>query len=350
MVLSFLNSHSIENYQDIREYCLTNGIISQCIDISYSGMKKKQKNMGPIIDNIMTQIVNKFGHLLWWAPYESMPESFQLKKILMIGIDVYHSKKTYREEEKIFRRRRSLASMIASFITMENGNIVYKHYNNVYEKEAGEEILQKDFEKQDLGDFIKDVLHEFGRPDIIIVYRDGVAESQIFHVVENEINQIVEKLKEENIEKDDVDIIYSVIQKRIHVRFIAQVGDECKNPPPGTVVDDGSISTSFYDETNSNLTYTESFYLIPTSCDLSTVKPVNYIVIRNDTIKNTIPLTDFQNFTFMMCMMYPNWTDAIKLPYPTMLAHKEAYTLGEKCKIQSPNIHPSLRKGSLFYL
>jgi len=80
MVLSFLNSHSIENYQDIREYCLTNGIISQCIDISYSGMKKKQKNMGPIIDNIMTQIVNKFGHLLWWAPYESMPESFQLKK------------------------------------------------------------------------------------------------------------------------------------------------------------------------------------------------------------------------------------------------------------------------------
>jgi len=46
MVLSFLNSHSIENYQDIREYCLTNGIISQCIDISYSGMKKKTKEHG----------------------------------------------------------------------------------------------------------------------------------------------------------------------------------------------------------------------------------------------------------------------------------------------------------------
>jgi len=271
------------------------------------------------------------------------------KKILMIGVDVYHSKKTYHEENKKFKRDKSLASFVAAFISVKNDNTEYIHYNNVVEKESGEEIIRKDFDKQDLGKFVKEALDHFqSRPDIIIVYRDGVAESQLFHVVQHEINQIVETLNQEEIK--DVDVIYSVIQKRIHIRFVANDNDDLlfKNPPPGTVVNDGGITTSFFDEENV-YSRTESFYLVPTLCDLSTVRPVQYIVIYNDKIKNTIPISDFQLFTYYISMMYPNWTDSVKLAYPTQLAHKEAYLIGEKCKIDAPVIHPYL-KSTLFFI
>jgi len=278
-----------------------------------------------------------------------MPDSFQGRKILMLGIDVYHSKKRYKEENKSFTRRRSLAGMIASFITHEKGQVKYKHYNDVYWKEAGVEVdTNKVFESQDIGNFLKDAINSFEEnPDIIIIYRDGVSESQIFAVVNNELKQIISALSDINIDPMDVDIIYSVLQKRIHVRFLAQSNNDYFNPPSGTVVEDCGMRIQISDELG--VTSTNSFYLIPTSCDLSTVKPVNYIVIYNDKIKNTIPLEDFQRFTYLMCFLYPNWTDSIKLPVSTQMAHKLAYTLGENCKFEKPKIHPFLKQ-TLFYL
>jgi len=291
----------------------------------------------------MAQIINKFGLLLWQAPRTSFPEPFQNKSILMIGIDVYHSKKVYHKEKNRFRQRRSIGGFIASFITKDG---VYKNWCDINVHVAREEIIGgnkkvKIDEKEELEgpkttsqdalkQFVEKAIEKFGEtPDILIVYRDGVAESQIQSVKNHELPQVKQAV---GTNQNDTRIIFTIIQKRIHVRFIANEGGKYKNPPPGTVVEDGTIG--------------EGFYLIPTKCDLSTVKPVNYVLIENNT--GTVSLQDLQNFTYIMCHMYPNWTSSIKLPFPTQMAHKIAYTLGE-CKIEDPIINEKL-KDTLFFL
>jgi len=59
-------------------------------------------------------------------------------------------------------------------------------------------------------------------------------------------------------------------------------------------------------------------------------------------------MEQFQTLTFTMCHCYPNWTDAIKLPFPTQLAHKLAYQMGESA-ILKPTIHQDLYQ-TYFYL
>jgi len=199
---------------------------------------------------------------------------------------------------------------------------------------------------QPIGKFLKDALNSFNnkKPDIIIIYRDGVAESQLDDVSDKEIEQVIEALYELNIKKEEIDLIYSVIQKRIHVRFLAKGSDnKFYNPPPGLVTEDGSIK---YEGDNAS---SKSFYLIPTLCDLSTVKPVNFIMIQKEGVRNTISDRDFQNYTYFMCFLYPNWTDSIKTPFVTMMAHKSSYTLGESLPPQQSIIHDFLKR-KLFFL
>lgn len=77
-----------------------------------------------------------------------------------------------------------------------------------------------------------------------------------------------------------------------------------------------------------------------TDCPSGTVKPVRYVVIEDD---KKIPRPDLQQVTNTLCYLYPNWADAIKLPFPTQLAHKLAYLMGE-IKVDDPRLHASLFK------
>jgi len=180
-----------------------------------------------------------------------------------------------------------------------------------------------------LQDFIVRACDEHGvKPDHLIVYRDGVGDSQLEAVRTSEVNQAKNALR-------DAKLVYTVVQKRIHTRFLVEKqSGEVGNPWPGTVIDKDLGSEDYPD-----------FYLIPTKCSLSTVKPVHYIMMHND---NAIPLRDFQSLTYAMCHCYPNWTDSIKLPFPTQLAHKLAFQMGES-QIPKPEIHKDLFK-TYFYL
>jgi len=165
-------------------------------------------------------------------------------------------------------------------------------------------------------------------PDTIIVYRDGVGDSQLEAVRATEVQQVKNASKEAKM-------IYTVVQKRIHTRFMVQKPDGAVgNPPPGTIIARDLGIERFND-----------FYLIPTKSSLSTVKPVHYVILHND---NHIPADQLQSLTFTMCHCYPNWTDSIKLPFPTQLAHKLAYQMGES-QISKPEIHKELHK-TYFYL
>jgi hypothetical protein len=124
-------------------------------------------------------------------------------------------------------------------------------------------------------------------------------------------------------------LTYIVAQKRISTRFMVQTAKgQVGNPCQGTVVDE--FKSTVYDD----------FYLISLLNNISTVKPVRYVVIEDD---KKIPRPDLQQVTNTLCYLYPNWADAIKLPFPTQLAHKLAYLMGE-IKVDDPRLHQSLFK------
>jgi len=131
-------------------------------------------------------------------------------------------------------------------------------------------------------------------------------------------------------------LLFTVIQKNISARFFINNTSEKEwgNPPAGTII------SSFFQTTKY-----EEFYLIPTMSNLSTVKPVRYIILE---YYSNLPRNEFQALTYTMCHLYQNWTGAVKLPFPTQLAHKLAYLIGE-IKTIDPSIHESLRT-KYFYL
>jgi len=277
---------------------------------------------------------------------------------MLVGIDVYHAKKRFLDKQNVYVQRRSIGAFIAVFA--QDGG-VYKTSCNIIEVEARQELLCKadsestgdttsvksqesggrdraaqiilegpEITRQDaLADFITRACQENNvRPDQIIVYRDGVGDSQLEAVRVTEVEQAKRAVKESKL-------IFAVVQKRISTRFLVhKPSGEVGNPWQGTVVDRDLGSEDYPD-----------FYLIPTRCALSTVKPVHYIMMHND---GTLPMEQFHALTYAMCHVYPNWTDSIKLPFPTQLAHKLAFLMGES-QINKPEIHRDLFK-TYFYL
>jgi len=306
----------------------------------------------------MKQILNKFGYLCWWAEIPKCAPSVGSKTLMMIGIDVYHAKKRFIEGSAIYHQRRSIGAFIAVIANKEGG---YRTSCDVVEVAARKELLCKAESDSDntsahsvgsdpnkaadvrleqpvgpeitqanfLQKFIQRSCAEHNvKPDAVVVYRDGVGDSMFEAVRSTEVRQCIEAVR-------DAKLVFTVVQKNIHTRFfVEKQSGEVGNPQPGTVVEQ-------------DLGYVQhpGFFLIPTKCSLSTVKPVHYAILHND---NAIPMRELQQLTFTMCHCYPNWTDSIKLPFPTQLAHKLAFQMGE-CLIPKPEIHKDLYK-TYFYL
>jgi hypothetical protein len=315
--------------------------------------KKIGKDSHNIQFNIIKQIINKMGEFCWTARLETSSPFLKNKTVLIIGVDVFHDKKVFEQQKKRYRQRRSIGGFVGVLIT-KDGKFLSSCAINPHEaraelvggprKEKGEtpaaslpsvigpeEILDRPEGCEDsaLSKFIQRICSENKiQPDHIIVYRDGVAGSQLDAVRDYEVQQVISAVPHPKI-------TYLVLQKGIHTRFFIEGSQGVASPPPGTV---------YYGDLSLYIENYDSFFLIPTTCNLSTVKPVHYILVRND----GLPIQELQQLTYCLCHLYPNWTNSIKLPFPTQAAHKLAYLVGD-LKIDKPVLHAQLNR-SLFYL
>jgi len=337
-------------YGLVKEFSNKQGIISQCINFQKQKSKGEQK--GTICGNIMKQILNKYGFLCWKANVARIAPSLKGKILMLIGVDVYHAKMRFMEKLDVYVQRRSVGAFVAILINVNTGD--YLTSNHVVEVKAKVELLCKaesdsdtssvksdggaatgkhieapEITKEDtLAKFIERSMGEHKvTPDQIIVYRDGVGDSMLDSVSKTEVIQVQHACK-------SAKLIYSVAQKRIHARFFVDAPNRgIGNPAAGTIIQDAVAVTG-----------PQEFYLIPTKCTLSTVRPVRYIILHND---NAVPMAEFQALTYALCHVYPNWPDSITIPFPTQLAHKLAFLLGES--LQQINIHAALNK-NYYYL
>ncbi|KRX70530.1 Protein argonaute-2 [Trichinella sp. T6] len=151
-------------------------------------------------------------------------------------------------------------------------------------------------------------------PEHLIVYRDGVSESQFKMVINNEV-KVFHKAFKQLKENYNPKLTVIVVTKRHNTKFFktdisARTPVQQQNIPPGTVVDTAIVSPFLYD-----------FYLCGHQGLLGTSRLSHYIVLLDD---NKFDADSIQMLTFALCFTYQKCSRSVSLPSPVYHAHHVA--------------------------
>ncbi|XP_073158213.1 protein argonaute 4-like [Henckelia pumila] len=155
------------------------------------------------------------------------------------------------------------------------------------------------------------------KPDQIIIFRDGVSESQFNQVLNIELNQIIEACKFLD-EKWSPKFVVIVAQKNHHTKFFQPNSPE--NVPPGTVIDNTICHPKNYD-----------FYLCAHAGMIGTSRPTHYHVLLDQV---GFSADDLQELVHSLSYVYQRSTTAISVVAPICYAHLAASQLGTWMKFE----------------
>lgn len=274
------------------------------------------KGLRSICNKILIQICAKIGGIPWTV--NNLP--FTEKAAMMIGIDVYH--KTTNQKKH---------SILAFCATVDR--YFSKYWTTVRVQEAGQEIGTQ------LQSAMADALTDFFEvnklyPSTIIIFRDGVSDSQRKSIEDLEVSALRNALKPE------MKMIFICVNKRINARFY--LGDNMKknvplsNPPQGTLI-------------QSKVCGDRDFYLISQKASQGTASPSHFYILVNDTEKEQDSKAKIQLLCYKMCYLYFNWVGSIKIPAPIQYAHKLSNLIGDKFGSLKPHLIYGKKK-SLYFI
>ncbi|WZZ21880.1 hypothetical protein YC2023_123267 [Brassica napus] len=167
------------------------------------------------------------------------------------------------------------------------------------------------------------------RPEHIIIFRDGVSESQFNQVLSIELDQMMRACKfvEENWEPKFTVII---AQKNHHTKFFQAEGPG--NVPPGTIID----SKICHPRNN-------DFYLCAHNGMIGTTRPTHYHVLYDEIGFST---DDLQQLVHSLSYVYQRSTTAISVVAPIMYAHLAAAQMATAVKFEDSS-ETSSRHGGI---
>ncbi|XP_021837831.1 protein argonaute 4 [Spinacia oleracea] len=146
------------------------------------------------------------------------------------------------------------------------------------------------------------------KPSQIIIFRDGVSESEFKQVLNVEFHQILEACK--RLDSDwNPKFTIIIAQKRHHTKFF-QSGQPHQNVPPGTVVDSKVCHPHYYD-----------FYMCPHAAFSGTARPIHYHILLDEI---GIPSDELQELVHSLSYVYQKCTKAISIVTPIRYAHLAA--------------------------
>ncbi|GJP56998.1 hypothetical protein CLOM_g16039 [Closterium sp. NIES-68] len=167
------------------------------------------------------------------------------------------------------------------------------------------------------GGMLCELMNDFGNinkmgPKRIIVYRDGISESQFATVGAAELDAFRKAFEWMGKKVGDAafrpSVTYIVAQKRNNVRFLPAQGD--RNVQPGTIVDRDVTHPFFFD-----------FYMVSHKGLLGTSRPVHYHVLHDE---NGLTADEIQHLTHSLCYNYGRCTRAVSTVAPVFYAHLAA--------------------------
>jgi len=273
-----------------REVC----VVTQCV----LG-QNVQKNAPATVGNILLKINAKMGGTNNVLGNTSQPLVFQ-KPVMVMGADVNHPPAGDISTP-------SLAAVVGSY-----DRFASKYAVEVRHQTHRVEIIQ------DLRDMTRNLLLTFyeqtkRKPERIVMYRDGVSESQFLEVLSYELKAIRSACTalDANYQPG---ITFIVVQKRHHTRLFCQEQDgvgKSRNIPPGTTVDTFITHPSETD-----------FYLCSHQGIQGTSRPTHYHLLWDD---SNLEMNHLQTMTYALCHLYSRCTRSVSIPTPAYYAHLAAF-------------------------
>ncbi|KAL0418437.1 UNVERIFIED_CONTAM: protein argonaute 4 [Sesamum radiatum] len=167
------------------------------------------------------------------------------------------------------------------------------------------------------------------KPDQIIIFRDGVSESQFNQVLNIELNQIIEACKFLD-EKWSPKFVVIVAQKNHHTKFFQPNAPE--NVQPGTIIDNKVCHPKNND-----------FYLCAHAGMIGTTRPTHYHVLLDEVGYSA---DDLQELVHSLSYVYQRSTTAISVVAPICYAHLAATQLGQWMKFEDASETSSSHNGT----
>ncbi len=281
-------------YVAIKRECeLRWGIPSQCFDTGKVTNPKKA-NDGYVI-NVLLKINAKLGGVNH-CPSKNIPVLLRDKVTLVMGADVSHE------------TGRSVLSHSAVVGSLDPNATRYGGI--VQQQGARVEGIPTDNIARVTGHHLRAFRAATKRiPERIIYIRDGVADSQVAHLITTEIGGIAQACVSLGIKPE---IVCMTAVKRHHTRFHGATAiDKSGNLQSGVVIDTGVVRPDL-----------NEFYLFGHAGLKGTSRPCLYQVIYNESKHG---MDAMQELAFYLSHLHQRATRAVSLPVPVYYAHLLAY-------------------------
>lgn len=293
------------------------GIRSQMITSKTFGKLEREGERGhmssAVARNIFMKINAKCGgvNCRITAPGGSEWTKFVDKKAptLFIGIDVTHPAPGDTGSPSIS----ALVGNIDPDATRYTATVRAQHHRTEWIEEMGEMFAERlaHFER---GMAIFNKTGGANRPAKVVVFRDGVSESQFEGVQDMEFGAMQKVVDEKyGDEGQRPKITFLVVQKRHNTRFYDKNDRDEKNKgnlQPGTVVD-GYITS-----------HRKEFYLCSHKGMLGTSRPAHYFVLAD---QNNFTPDDLEICANNLCYLFARAPMPVSIPAPVYYAHLACY-------------------------
>ncbi|XP_071338262.1 piwi-like protein 2 isoform X2 [Trachinotus anak] len=289
LVVCIMVGNRDDLYSAIKKLCCVKSPIpSQAINVRTISQQQKLKS---VAQKILLQINSKLGGELWTV-------TVPLKHLMVVGVDVHHD--TSKAHQSVM-----------GFVASVNSSLT-RWYSRVTFQTPTEELING-FRVCLLAALQKYYEVNHNLPEKIVVYRDGVSDSQLKMVEQYEIPQLIKCF--DTFPSYEPKLVFIVVQKRISTTLYSWASNNIGTPPPGTVLDHTLTHKDWVD-----------FYLMAHQIRQGCGLPTHYI-----SLYNTANLTPdhLQRLTFKMCHLYWNWPGTIRVPAPCKYAHKLAFLSGQ---------------------
>ncbi|GAB2285147.1 Protein argonaute-4 [Dionaea muscipula] len=284
------------------------GIVTQCI--------APTRVNDQYLTNVLLKINAKLGGLNSLLGVEQNPSIPMVSKVptLILGMDVSHGSPGHSD-----------VPSIAAVVSSRQWPLISRYRACVRTQGSKVEMIDNLFKRVDAEDhgIIREILIDFytssgkRKPEQIIIFRDGVSESQFNQVLNKELDQIIEACKFLD-EKWNPKFLVIVAQKNHHTKFFQPGSPD--NVPPGTVIDSRVCHPRNYD-----------FYMCAHAGMIGTTRPTHYHVLLDEI---GFSPDDLQELVHSLSYVYQRSTTAISVVAPVCYAHLAATQIGQWVKFE----------------
>ncbi|CAL0301773.1 unnamed protein product [Lupinus luteus] len=283
------------------------GVATQCI--------APTKINDQYITNVLLKVNAKLGGMnsfLSVEPSHSIPLVSRIPT-LILGMDVSHGSPG-----------RSDMPSIAAVVSSRCWPLISRYRAAVRTQSSRVEMIQSLFKPvshtADEG-IMRELLLDFEKtsgkrkPQHIIIFRDGVSESQFNQVLNHELNDII-KACEHLDESWSPKFTVIIAQKNHHTKFFQANSPD--NVPPGTVIDNKICHPHNVD-----------FYLCAQAGMIGTTRPTHYHVLHDEI---GFSADDLQELVHSLSYVYQRSTTAVSVVAPICYAHLAAAQMAQFMK------------------